>query len=115
MLAPVGILLAGALCLAWSSTASGRRRRRRLPLAEALWAVSGLLAVSVVVPEAAYLWAAQLSTPAIGNSAATIFVGSVYVAAVVAFLGHVGVWASLRRCLPRTEAVARAHHGRPVD
>jgi hypothetical protein len=102
MLALVGVLLAGALCLAWSSTATGRSQRRRLTAAEAMWVIAGLLAVSTVVIAVLDLCTGALSTPAVGNSVAAIFTGSTCAAAAVGLLGYVGVWARMRR------------HGRPA-
>lgn len=97
ILAPAGLLLAGAICLAWSTTATGPSRRRRLIATEALWAVAGLLALSTVAVTVYHLCTEPIGRSTIGNSIAVVFIGTTSAFAVVGLLGYVGLWARLRR------------------
>lgn len=96
--AHVGMLLVGAICLVWSTTASSpSRRRRRLIATETLWAVAGMLALTNVALTVYRLCAEPIGRSTIGNSIVVIFVSSVSLLAVVGLLGSVGFWARLRR------------------
>lgn len=96
--ASVGMLLVGAVCLVWSTTAtSSSRRRRRLIATETLWAVAGLLALTNVALTVYRLCTEPIGRSTIGNSIVVIFVSSVSTVTVVGLLGSVGFWVRLRR------------------
>lgn len=95
ILTPAGLLLAGAICLVWSTTVTGPSRRHRLIATEALWAIAGLLALYNVAVTVYRLCTEPISTT-IGNSIAAICLGATTMAAVVGLLGYVGLWAHLR-------------------
>jgi len=100
MLAPVGPLLAGAICLAWSTTVTGRSHRRRLIATEALWGIAGLLALSNVAITIVHLCTMPLSRLSVGDSVAALLTGSMVLLAAVSLLGYVGLWAHVRRRRP---------------
>ncbi|MEW2484239.1 hypothetical protein AB0876_32100 [Mycobacterium sp. NPDC049093] len=108
--AQVGMLLAGAVCLVWSTTAtSPSRRRRRLIATEALWVGAGLLALTNVALTVYRLCTEPIGSTTIGNSVVVIFISIVTAFGVVGLLGSVGFWARLRhRRTAPIEAVRRA-------
>lgn len=97
ILTSAGLLLAGAIYLAWSTTATGPTRRHRLIATQALWGVAGLLALTNVALTVYRLCTEPIGTSTIGNSIVVIFVSSISTVTVVGLLGSVGFWARLRR------------------
>ena len=70
MFAPAGLLLAGAICLVWSTTATGPRHWRRRIATEALWAIAGLLALYNIAMTVYRLCTEPIGRTMIGDSIA---------------------------------------------
>ncbi|OKH76720.1 hypothetical protein EB73_02170 [Mycobacterium sp. SWH-M3] len=104
MFAPAGLLLAGAICLVWSTTATGPRHWRRRIATEALWAIAGLLALYNIAMTVYRLCTEPIGRTMIGDSIAVIFVSIVALFTVVGLLGSVGLWARLRLRWGRRQA-----------
>lgn len=95
ILTPVALLLAGSVCFAWSSTSTGRSRRRRLLATETLWIIAGLLSLGTVAITIVQTITQPMIGTTIGARIATLFIGSVVTLAAVALLGLSGFWTRL--------------------
>lgn len=96
LLSPAGLLLAGAMCLAWSVATTGPTQRRWRRAAEALWAAGGLLGLAVIAMTVLHLCTQPWARTTLGEGAAGIFTGGVSILTAVGLLGYIGVWARLR-------------------
>lgn len=94
LLSPAALLLAGAMCLAWSVATTGPAQRRT---AEALWAGGGLLGLAVIAITVLRLCTQPWARTTLGEGVAGIFTGGVSVLTAVGLLGYVGGWARLGR------------------
>ncbi|MEN4449089.1 MAG: hypothetical protein EKK51_09580 [Mycolicibacterium sp.] len=96
MVSPVALMLAGSVCLAWSSKVTGRSQRRRQLATVVLLVLSGLIGVGAIVITTVHLSTQPWTETTIGDTVATLFVDGIAVLSAIVLLGYIGFWAYLR-------------------
>lgn len=113
MLSPVALMLAGSVCLAWSSKVTGRSHRRRQLATVVLLMFAGLIGVGAIVITTVRLCTQPWNETTIGDTVATLFVDGIAVLSTIVILGYIGFWAYLRglrrSAAPHTPAPAQGH------